>query len=234
MGQTVGAYDDDAQQAHRLGAVQWAAGMVRGGCKATITSNYTHTRLTPSNPTIPAQPVSETTVNFNPYMGEIDALAMAEDGRVFYAGRAVCFQGQQQFTQLDASDHRPRLRPDPRLRPARRRARSTRTRRGSPRSPTSRCSAPRAAAPRPARRPRPSTASSASPWTRSSRTGRDRIHLRRLPPVLRRRDGPQHGHEHGPGLRPRRLHGRAPPLALHLQRDDQDAHAGSSGSSTAS
>jgi hypothetical protein len=32
-------------------------------------------------------------------MGEIDALAMADDGRVFYAGRAVCFQGQQQFTQ---------------------------------------------------------------------------------------------------------------------------------------
>ena len=31
-------------------------------------------------------------------MGEIDALSMAADGRVFYAGRAVCFQGQQQFT----------------------------------------------------------------------------------------------------------------------------------------
>ena len=56
MGQTVGAYDD-ALNKHLGSAVQWAAGMVRGGCKATINSNYTQTRLTPSNPTIPAQPV---------------------------------------------------------------------------------------------------------------------------------------------------------------------------------
>ena len=98
MGQTVGAYDDNLKK-HIGSAVQWAAGMVRGGCKATINSNYTQTRLTPSNPTIPAQPTSETTVNANPYMGEIDALAMAADGRIFYAGRAVCFAGQQQFTQ---------------------------------------------------------------------------------------------------------------------------------------
>ena len=98
MGQTVAAYDATLNK-HLASAVQWAAGMVRGGCKATITSNYTQTRLTPSNPTMPAQPMSDSTANFNPYMGEIDALAMAQDGRVFYAGRAVCFQGQQQFTQ---------------------------------------------------------------------------------------------------------------------------------------
>ena len=98
MGQTLGAYDD-ALKKHIGAAVQWAAGMVRGGCKATINSNYTMTRLTPSNPTVPAQPKSEATTNFNPFMGEIDALAIADDGRVFYAGRAVCFQGQQQFTQ---------------------------------------------------------------------------------------------------------------------------------------
>ena len=59
MGQTVGAYDD-ALKKHLGSAVQWAAGMVRGGCKATINSNYTQTRLTPSNPTITAQPTSET------------------------------------------------------------------------------------------------------------------------------------------------------------------------------
>jgi glucose/arabinose dehydrogenase len=98
MGQTVAAYDDVLRR-HIAGAVQWSAGMVRGGCKATISSNYTHTRLTPSNPTVPGQPVSDATANFNPYMSEIDALAMAQDGRVFYAGRAVCFAGQQQFTQ---------------------------------------------------------------------------------------------------------------------------------------
>ncbi|HEX6022409.1 MAG TPA: ThuA domain-containing protein [Solirubrobacter sp.] len=98
MGQTVDAYDDTLRR-HLASAVQWAAGMVRGNCKATITSNYTHTPLTPPNPTVPAQPVSDATANFNPYMSEIDALAMARDGRVFYAGRAVCFAGQQQFTQ---------------------------------------------------------------------------------------------------------------------------------------
>ena len=98
MGQTVGAYDATLNK-HLASAVQWAAGMVRGGCKATIATNYTQTRLTPSNPTVTAQPVSDSTANFNPYMGEIDAVAMAQDGRVFYAGRAVCFQGQQQFTQ---------------------------------------------------------------------------------------------------------------------------------------
>ena len=98
MGQTTASYDD-ALKKHIGAAVQWAAGMVRGGCKATISSNYTMTRLTPSNPTVTAQPRSETTANYNPFMGEIDALAMANDGRVFYAGRAVCFQGQQQFTQ---------------------------------------------------------------------------------------------------------------------------------------
>ena len=97
MGQTTASYDADLRK-HIASAVQWAAGMVRGGCKATISSNYTMTRLTPSNPTMTAQPKSETTINANPYMGEIDALAMAADGRVFYAGRAVCFQGQQQFT----------------------------------------------------------------------------------------------------------------------------------------
>ena len=36
MGQTVGAYDDNLKK-HIGSAVQWAAGMVRGGCKATIT-----------------------------------------------------------------------------------------------------------------------------------------------------------------------------------------------------
>ena len=56
MGETVGAYDDDAARSTSLGAIQWAAGMVRGDCKATINSNYAQTRLTPSNPTIPAQP----------------------------------------------------------------------------------------------------------------------------------------------------------------------------------
>ena len=55
--------------------------------------------VTPEVFTYPNQPMDSATANFNPFMGEIDALAMAEDGRIFYAGRAVCFAGQQQFTQ---------------------------------------------------------------------------------------------------------------------------------------
>ena len=44
MGRTAGAYGDDAVSKHLLGAIQWAAGMVRGNCKATINSNYTRRR----------------------------------------------------------------------------------------------------------------------------------------------------------------------------------------------
>ena len=124
--------------------------MVRGGCKATITSNYTQTRLTPSNPTVPAQPVSDSTANFNPYMGEIDALAMAAGRpRVLRRPRGL-LPGPAAVHAVDASA-RPAsaaARSTSSTRAAR--ARSTRTRPGSPRSPTSRCSAPRAAAPRPA------------------------------------------------------------------------------------
>ena len=125
---------------------------------------------------------------------------------------------------MDASAHRPRLRPDPRLRPARRGLARPEP---GPHHQGRRLHGPgrqgrrhrdrqqrqdRARHPR--HRPRPAV----------RRRGREpQLHLRHLPPVLRRHDGPQHGHEPRPGLRPRRLHGGAPPLALHLQRDDQDA-----------
>ena len=216
------AYDDSLNK-HLASAVQWAAGMVRGNCKATINSNYTHTRLTPANPTYPNQPMDSSTANFNPFMGEIDALAMAEDGRIFYAGRAVCFAGQQQFTQWTHPTTGLGCGPihvyDPRGagldRPEPVADRQGRRPHGA------RCQGRRHRDRR--RRPRPSRASSASRWTRTSPG--PAVPVRRLSPVLRRRDGPQHRREHGPGLRPRGLHGRAPALALHLQRDDADDHA---------
>jgi hypothetical protein len=102
MGQTADAYDATLNK-HLASAVLWASGMVRGNCKATISSNYVATRLTPPNPTLPNNtPASPATANANPNVGEIDAVAMADDGRVFYAGRAVCFQGQQQITNWAA------------------------------------------------------------------------------------------------------------------------------------
>ena len=48
---------------HLLGAIQWASGMVRGGCKAGINSNYQATRITPQQ-----------TGNTNQYFGEIGIL----------------------------------------------------------------------------------------------------------------------------------------------------------------
>ena len=199
--------------------------MVRGGCKATITSNYTQTRLTPSNPTMPGaagerarrRTSTRTWVRSTRWR-------WPQDGRVFYAGRAVCFQGQQQFTQWTHPTDRPRLRPDPRLRPARR---------GLVR--------PEPVADHQGRRLHGARRQGRRQRDRPDGQDRARHPRHRARPGLQRRgrepnfiyvvyhpyyggdDGPQHGHEHGPGLRPRRLHGRASPLALHLQRDDQDA-----------
>ena len=77
-----------------LGGIQWAAGMVRGNCKATINSNYTATRITPPNPSTTS----------NAYNGELTNSAIADDGRVFYTGRAICFQNYTQIRDWDAEN----------------------------------------------------------------------------------------------------------------------------------
>ena len=233
MGQTVGAYD--ATLSKHLGVRRPVGGghgprRLQGDDQLELHADAPDA-VEPDGPG--AADAARATANFNPYMGEIDALAMADDGRVFYAGRAVCFQGQQQFTQW------------------------THPQTGLGCGPIHVCD-PRGAG---SFDQNPTRITKVADFTvlgakgggdetgATAKTehgilgialdpqfgvaGANRIHLRRLPPVLRRHDGPQHGHEHGPGLRPRRLHGRAPPLALHLQRDDQDA-AATSGSSTAS
>ena len=45
MGRTAATYAETNFRAHLLGAIQWSAGLVRGGCKATIAANYTGERL---------------------------------------------------------------------------------------------------------------------------------------------------------------------------------------------
>src|SRR3954468_9128242 len=75
-----------------LGAIQWTAGMVRGNCKATINSNYTATRITPVNPSATS----------NIYYGEMTKSAIADDGRIFYGGRAICYQSFTQPLSWDA------------------------------------------------------------------------------------------------------------------------------------
>jgi type 1 glutamine amidotransferase len=88
LGGTADSYQNADLQKHLLGAIQWASGMVRGNCKATITSNYQTTRITPPNP-------AGQNSNFT---GELTNSVIADDGRVFYTGRAVCYAGQAQFT----------------------------------------------------------------------------------------------------------------------------------------
>ena len=68
--------------------------MVRGNCKATITSNYTATRITPVNPSTTS----------NDYYGEMTKSALADDGRIFYGGRAICYQSYVQITNWDAAN----------------------------------------------------------------------------------------------------------------------------------
>jgi type 1 glutamine amidotransferase len=40
MGRTADSYGEANIKKHLLGAIEWSAGLVRGGCKATIMSNY--------------------------------------------------------------------------------------------------------------------------------------------------------------------------------------------------
>src|ERR1044072_8566180 len=88
LGGTADSYQNTNLQKHLLGAIQWASGMVRGNCKATITSNYQTTRITPPNPA---------GANSN-FTGELTNSVIADDARVFSPGRAVCYAGQTQFT----------------------------------------------------------------------------------------------------------------------------------------
>jgi type 1 glutamine amidotransferase len=91
LGSNAGSIADEATRKHLLGAVQWAAGMVRGNCKATINSNYSATRITPVQPT-----------GSNEFYGEMTKSALSDDGRIFYGGRAICYQGYQQIGNWDS------------------------------------------------------------------------------------------------------------------------------------
>lgn len=82
MGGTAGSYDEQNFQRHLLGALQWTTGMVRADCKATIAANYRIERLTAPN--------QEGELD---QIGEPHGLAIADDGGVFYAGKAACPTG---------------------------------------------------------------------------------------------------------------------------------------------
>ncbi|OQO94600.1 cytochrome C [Saccharomonospora piscinae] len=82
MGGTAESYDERNFRGHLLGALEWTTGIVRGDCQATIGDNYTVERLTEEN--LPGR------LN---QMGEPHGLTTADDGTVFYVGKAACATG---------------------------------------------------------------------------------------------------------------------------------------------
>ena len=79
MGRTAAAYGQDNLRKHLLGGIQWAAGLVRGGCKATITSNYKSERVVSATSTTTSTSPASRTASRRP-----------PNGWMLYIGRADC------------------------------------------------------------------------------------------------------------------------------------------------
>ncbi|WP_028662803.1 ThuA domain-containing protein [Saccharomonospora halophila] len=82
MGGTAASYDEEEFRAHLLGALRWTTGLVRGDCQATIAENYEVERLSGTN--------AEGELDQH---GEMHGLTVADDGTVFYVGKAACASG---------------------------------------------------------------------------------------------------------------------------------------------
>ena len=78
MGRTAASYDETNFRTHLLGAIQWSAGMLRAGCKATIAANYEGERL-----------VDGSSGDLD-HTGESHGVAMAPNGWAIYIGRGDC------------------------------------------------------------------------------------------------------------------------------------------------
>ena len=80
MGRTAGSYGEAPFRGHLLGALQWATGLVRGNCKATINANYRGTRVVSGGPVETGLATS----------GESHGITIAPNGWVLYIGRGDC------------------------------------------------------------------------------------------------------------------------------------------------
>ena len=80
MGRTADSYSEERFRGHLLGAIEWAAGLVRGNCKATINANYRGTRLVLGGDVSTGLATS----------GESHGLSIAPNGWVIYIGRGDC------------------------------------------------------------------------------------------------------------------------------------------------
>ena len=115
MGRTAAGYGQADLKKHLLGAIQWSAGLVRGGCKATIMSNYSTERVVSA--------ASGDLTN----SGESHGVSLANNGWAIYIGRADCRTNAERgkmIGQASTADHQ-RLRQPQRRRRLRHRSTST-------------------------------------------------------------------------------------------------------------
>jgi len=80
MGRTADAYSSDDFKGHLLGAIRWAAGLIRANCKATIAANYKATRLVSGGAITTGLATS----------GESHGMTIAPNGWTIYIGRGDC------------------------------------------------------------------------------------------------------------------------------------------------
>ena len=81
MGRTAAGYGEEHVPRRTSAApLQWTAGLVRGGCKATINANYQAERIVNGGATTTGLATS----------GESHGLATAPNGWVLYIGRGDC------------------------------------------------------------------------------------------------------------------------------------------------
>ena len=80
MGRTAASFADENVRKHLGGAIQWAAGLLRGNCKATIDSSYEGKKLVAAGD--PSTGLVST--------GESHGLTVAPNGWVLYIGRGDC------------------------------------------------------------------------------------------------------------------------------------------------
>ena len=80
MGRTAGSYAEADFKKHLLGAIEWSAGLLRGGCKATIDANYRGERIVGGGDVSTGLATS----------GESHGLVAAPNGWVLYIGRGDC------------------------------------------------------------------------------------------------------------------------------------------------
>jgi glucose/arabinose dehydrogenase/type 1 glutamine amidotransferase len=91
MGRTADSYGEERFRGHLLGAIQWATGLVRSNCKATINANYRGTRVVEGGPVETGLATS----------GESHGLTIAPNGWVLYIGRGDCRTDQERGALVD-------------------------------------------------------------------------------------------------------------------------------------